>query len=55
MSIIFLFYNLHKVTLQQLPICLNLLLHIISMCYTKSNFQVLQSLTGEENSMTILS
>ena len=31
----FLFYNLHKVILQQLPICLNLLLYNINVLYQK--------------------
>lgn len=33
MGITFLFYTLHKVTLQQLPICLNLLLHNNNVLY----------------------
>lgn len=35
MGITFLFYILHEVTLQQLRICLNLLLHNINVLYQK--------------------
>lgn len=54
MGISFLFYNLHKVILQQLLIYLNLLLHLISMYYTKSNFQVLQKLNWRGKHSTII-